>query len=89
VPSVLGGLWIYSIKDYEPGQVGHKSTLKHAQERASHEVSQGRQCLIFVVLRAGKTRFGGPPRNYTLSIFEALEGGPKNYPSITLMILNI
>jgi len=89
VPFVLGGLWIYSIKYYEPGQVGHKSALKHAQERASHEVSRGRKHLIFVVLREGKTRFGRPPRNYTLSIFEALEGGPKSYPSITLMILNI
>lgn len=41
------------LKELSHTKAGRKSALKHAQESASREVSQGRQKLIFGVLRAG------------------------------------
>jgi hypothetical protein len=41
------------LKELSHTKAGRKSTLKHAQENASREVSQGRQKIIFGVLRAG------------------------------------
>jgi hypothetical protein len=39
-PTIQGGLGIDVSKYPGSGQVGHKSTLNHAQEQASHEVLQ-------------------------------------------------
>jgi hypothetical protein len=51
--SFLGGLGFVAAKDPWPSKVGKKYSLKHAQEKVTCEVSQSRQHLISMVLRAG------------------------------------
>lgn len=55
------GLGFDVLKEYGHGKVGCKWTLKHAQERASREVSQGRQRLISSILKTGIALKAGSP----------------------------
>jgi hypothetical protein len=59
---LLGVLGTNVIKEVCHAKEGHKSTHKHAMERASNEVSQGRQMLISRVRKEGFAMLTDHPR---------------------------
>lgn len=67
VSGASGGLGFDQIKETGPIKVGHKSTLKLSQEKASRDINQGNQRVLPEVLREGTTPRSVPPRRLCLS----------------------